>query len=122
MERRLCENDCDEDRCQAEQHRNKAGKNPRDRKNEFGNVHFFDERRVDEYTVHGLVGGLVEEAPQGIATNQVKRVVGHIEPEHVAEHKGHDAHHQQRVQQAPKVSQDAAAVFYLQIADNQLPQ
>ena len=105
-----------QNRTKAEQHGDKAGNRLADGEDELGNVHLFDQRGVLDNRSQAHAGGLIEKGKQGVAADQVKREVWDIVAEHVRKDDALQQHHQQRVQNAPDVTQKAAAVFDFQIA------
>ena len=61
------------------------------------------------------MGGIVHVVEQQLTAEQVHREILNVPAEHGGEHDGHDDHDQQRVQNAPDIAQEAAAVFQLNV-------
>ena len=63
---------------------------------------------------------LVKEVEQRVAADEVEREVLDLEAEHIGKYQRLQQHHQQGVQDAPHIAEEAAAVFYLEVAGDQL--
>ena len=82
------------------------------------NVYLFDERAVFKNRSHGEVRGFRVETEKHLSAEQIQDVVVDVEAEQRGEHHGRNNHHQQRIQDAPQDSEDAASVFFLDITND----
>ena len=106
---------------QTEQKVHKAGKHPADGKDKLGDIDLFNQRRIAQHAAHTHIGALVEEVEHRVAADQIQRKVRDIVAEHIGKDQRLQKHHKQRVEDAPHVAQNAAAVFYFKVACDQLP-
>src|SRR5699024_10397542 len=58
---------------------------------------------------------------QRVAADQIQRVVGDVETEHVRKNQRLQQHHQQRVEDAPQITEEAAPVFDFEVPRDQFP-
>ena len=72
-------------------------------------------RRVTGNGEDGLMGGRIHKVEQQLTAEQIHREIINIPTEHGGEDHRHNQHDQQRIQNAPNVSQPAATVFELDI-------
>lgn len=119
MQRRPGKYHDDEDRNEAEAHRDKARKNPRNREDELWDIHLLDQRSVLQDGIHRHIRGFIEERPQGLTADQIQRIVIDLKAEHVREDDGHHRHHHERIEQTPQIAQHAAAVFHFKVAGDE---
>ena len=111
------------DQCpQREQQVNQSAGNLRNGENVLGNVGFFHQCRVVGYGKNCLMGGLVHKIEQKLAAEQVDREILDIALKHIGKHQGHHGHDHQGVQDTPKIPQEAAAVFELDVLDDKQSQ
>ena len=109
-----------QDRRQAETHCHKTGRYTRYRENKLGNIDFFDQSGVYQHGMHRHTGALSKKTEQRLPADQIQRVILYIRPENMTEYNRHNCHHQQGIQETPKIPQYAAAILNLDIPNDQL--
>ena len=78
-------------------------------------ANLLDERRGIDDGLHRRGRRRAHETEEDVAQDKIQRKVLDVELEHVREHRGHDDHHEQRVEHRPHDAQDAATVLDLEV-------
>ena len=109
----------EEDSRQRKEEVDTAREDAREREEVFRNVDFLDERGVLEDGAHREVRRLAEECEHNLPDEEVEDVDRHVEAEERREYHGRDDHHEERIEHAPEDAEDAAAVFLLDVAQDE---